>query len=158
MLGMSTVSATEALPIARRGVDGAAGGASLRAVRGGDFEKLAAAPRELVAEHLDQAAPSGVGDVPSQMAILEHVFDLQALDHDRAVALGVGGGERVQQMLALAANLAMQPTHAGYGLRSVFGSFLASGNDSLGLRKALEGSLQVLRIGNELTVGISHEL
>src|SRR5262245_20835870 len=112
MLGKPAASTSEALPVARRGVDRAAGRAGLRAVSSVDCDELTAAPGELVAEHVDQAAPPGIGDVPRQVAILEHVFDLQALDHDRTVALGVGGGEGMQEVVALAANLAMEPIHA----------------------------------------------
>ena len=119
MVDVATVRTAEILSVTRLGIDRSAGGARLRAVVSWDFDQTTAAPGELVAQELDQAAPPGIGNPTRERTISEHVGSLKTLDDDRAVALGVGGGERMQDVVALTANLAMQPVHAAHSLLAV---------------------------------------
>ena len=110
MVGVGTAAATETLRRARARVDMTAGRASLRAEGSGHFDQLPSLPGELVAKHLDQAAPACIQNSPGKPgADLDHVSYLEALDDHRAVTLGVGARERMQSVLALPADLAMQP-------------------------------------------------
>ena len=115
MVDVAAARTAKALKMTRLGIDGATRGAGLRTVRRGNFDQVATAPGELVAQELDQAAPARVSNSTRERTVLQHVGGLKALDDDRAVALGVGGGERMQDVVALAANLAMQPVHAAHG-------------------------------------------
>jgi hypothetical protein len=86
---------------------------------------LAALPGELVAKHLDQTPPASIENSSGEPgADLDHVSYLKALDDHRAVTLGVGARERMQSMLALPADLAMQPTNAKNGLCRFLEPFL----------------------------------
>ena len=89
---------------------------------------------------------------------MQHVGSLKALDDDRTVALGVGGGERMQDVVALTANLAMQPVHVIHGLLPVVGSFLSPGHHTLGSGQALECDLQGLGVFDELAVRIGDQV
>jgi hypothetical protein len=158
MVAVATVRAAERLSMARLGIDRSTGRAGLRAVRSGDFDQTTAAPGELVAQELDQAAPASVGDPTRQRTILQHVDSLKALDDDRAVALGVGGGERVEDVVTLAANLPMQSIHATHGLLAVIGSFLSPGDHALKSAQPLERRLQGLGVFDESPVGIGDQV
>ena len=158
MVDVATVRTTEVLLVARFGVDRSASRAGLRAVSRLDFDQTTATPGELVAQKLDQMAPSGVGNSTRERAVQEHVGGLKALDSDRAVTLGIGGGERMQDVVALAANLSMQPGHAIHCLLPIVGSFLASGHHTLNFRQALQRGLQGFGIFDESAVRISDQV
>ena len=142
----------------RSGIDSPARSAGLRAVGGGYFDELPAAPGELVAKHLDESAPPGSADSPGKRATLNHVGNLKTLDDDRAVALGVGGGERVKEMVTLPADLAVQPVHAIDGLLSVLGSFLSPGDDALSSGKPLERGFEVFGVRDEIAVRVGDQM
>ena len=108
VVNVTAAGTAKALTVSRLGIDRTARGAGLGTVRRGNFDQLAAGPGELVAQELDQATPRRVGNAAREQTISDHVRGLKTLDDDGAVALGVGGGERVKEMIALAANLAVQ--------------------------------------------------
>lgn len=139
-------------------VHDAAGGARLRAVLGRNFDELAAVPSELVAKHLDESAPAGARDVPGEVRILDHTLDVQLLDDDRAVALGVGGRQAVQNVFTLAPHLAVEAHDADLGLLSVLRSFLASTDDALSVSEAAQGRLEMFGILHEQAVGVTDQV
>jgi len=158
MVDVATVRTMEVLLMARFGVDRSARRAGLRAVSRWDFDQVTAAPGELVSQKLDQATPSGVGNPTCKRTVAQHVGGLKMLDDNRAVALGIGGGERIQDVVALAANFSMQPIHATHSLLSVVGAFLSPGNHTLGSGESLECSLQGFGIFDESAVRISDQV
>ena len=137
MIEVTAAGTAKALTVARIRIDRATSGAGLGTVRRCYFDQLTAAPGELVTQELDQATPPGVGDSARKWTISDHVRHLQTLDDNRAVALGVAGGERVKEMVALAAHLAVQPLHANDGFLSVAGAFLSPRDDALSFGEAL---------------------
>src|SRR5687768_2082918 len=159
MVGVRTAGATEALRRARARVDVAARRASLRAEGGGHLHQLAALPGELVAKHLDQTAPACIQNPSGESGSDgDHVSYLEALDDHRAGTLGVGAREGMHRVLALPADLAMQPAHAVDGLLPIFGTFLATGDDALSTGQALQCAFEVSRVLYEMAVGVAHQV
>ena len=98
MVDVVAARAAETLAVTRRAVNRSAGGTGLRTVSRGNFDQPTASQRELVAQELYQVTPAGVSDATCERMVLQHVGGPQTLDDDRVVALGVDGGERVQDV------------------------------------------------------------
>jgi hypothetical protein len=97
----------------------------LGAVRGWHLDQSATGPRQLVSQAPDETTPPGIKDTPGHAPTrAHHVINLKLLNNDRAVALGVGGAEIVDDELALPSHLAMNVGDASLGLLPVGRSFL----------------------------------
>lgn len=156
MSRMSAGSAAErGLSATRFSVDRSAFTACLRAVRGGDLDKLPAAPGELVAEHASEDSPSSVEDASRQSSIrLDHVTNLKLLNHDGAVAISVPVAEDVQKMFTLATHRTVSAHHANLCFLAVLGAFLLSGKVALcASQSSLGGAVESRRLDNA-TVGV----
>ena len=154
MFGMATGGAAKhGLRPTRASVDPSACAACLRAVGGWDLDERAPRPLELVAEHRSEAGPSRIGDAARTVAA-HHAGDVELLDHDHAVALGVPVTEDVKEVLALPTDLAVQDGDADLCLFSVLGSFLATGDGTLCVSKPPHGGLVEARGGDEATVRV----
>src|ERR1700729_3075984 len=110
---MVTVPTTRAqedsLRPTRARINASARAACLTGVRGGHFDKLASGPGHLVAEHLGKPSPASIENAARETSVrLDHVADLELLENDDAVALGVAAREYVKEMFALPTHLAMQ--------------------------------------------------
>ena len=158
MVDIATALTTEMLLMARLGVDRSARRASLRAVSSRDFDETTAPPGELEAKSSTRRPHPASAIRRASGRFLEHVGNLKALDDDRAVALGVAGGERMEDVVALAANLSMQPIHAAHSLGAIVGSFLSPGNHTLRSGKSLECGLQGPWVFDESAVRISDQV
>ena len=105
----------------------------LRRIRRGHLHHEAAVSRCLLLEQRDELAPAHREDAPVEPSFLCHVHpglldrargrphhasDLQVLDNDHAVVLGVAEGEGVQQVVSLPPHLAMD----GGELRACLGA------------------------------------
>ena len=147
------------LSLPTRGVHDSARMAGLRAVVRGHLDKLAAGPRELVAQALHQAPPACIEDASCQPAVgSHHVADHELLNDHGAVALGVGGAEILYDVLALPADLAVQPRYANFSFLSVFRLFLATGDGALGVRKALHRSRVEARSFDDVAVAVGDDV
>jgi len=151
MVNVTTARTAEALPAARLSVLAAAGGARLRAVVSGHLDELPAAPGELVAKHFSEAAPARPRDVAGEMPVFDHALDVQLLEDDHAVALGVGARQAVQNAFALPPHLAVETHDANLGLLSVLRSFLAPTDDALRVSEAAQGRLEMLGVRLEMS-------
>ena len=159
MVNVPASGAMEALGRARARVDMPAGRAGLRAVSSRDLDQPAALPGKLVVKHLDQESPAGSEDSPGEPGIgADHVPDLKTLDDHRAVAFGIGARERVQAVLALPPDLAMQPVDAIDGFLSLPGSFLAARDDALSTSKSFQGAFEVGRVRYQRPIGVGEQI
>ena len=158
MVHVPASSTTELLTMARVGVDAPAFGARLRAVGCGHFDQLSARPRQLVAEHVREAGPACTSDAPGETVVPDHALNVQLLNHDGAVALGVTVAESVQNVIALSPHLAVNAVHSVGSFRPVLGSFLPSRDSALRSRKASQRALKMLRVGNKPTIGIGQKV
>ena len=161
MFSMATGSAAEDGASTRACVDVPAGAdaACLAGVRGDFLLKSSSAPCELVAEHLPEAAPCRIEDASSKPSVgLHHVADLEFLNHDHAVALGVVVAENVQDVVALPTHLPVQDSDTSFGLLSVLGSFLPATDRTLGAREALQAGFVEAVGGHETPIGVAHEV
>jgi hypothetical protein len=159
MVRVAAGAATKGFRRAGAGVDVPAGRARLRAVGGRHLDQLSALPGELVAKHLYEPAPPRIENSAGEArTCLNHVGNLKALDDHRAVAIGVGARELVQSVIALAADLAMQPSDASDGFLTILGPFLTTRDDALSTRQTFQRVLEVSRVGHETTIRIGHQL
>lgn len=154
MFGMATGGAAEHGRPTRLCVDVAACTARLRAIGGMDLDERAPRPRELVAEHRAEAGPSSIGNAARTVAA-HHAGNVELLDHDHAVALGVPVTEDVKEVLALPTYLAVQDGDANPGLFPVLGSFLAACADTLCMSEPPHGGLVEAWGGDEATVRVA---
>jgi hypothetical protein len=139
MFPVTAMDAAKYLSLAGSGVDAPTSRACLRRVGGVDFRQLTALPRELVLEELGEHSPTLVEDTSRKPPIsLHHVADLEILDHDGAVALGVVVTELVTEMLPLPTDLPVKVGAAELRFLSVLGSFLPPRDSTLSTRKPLE--------------------
>lgn len=140
-------------------VDTPAGVARLRAVSGWYLDEGPAVPGELVLQALDQAPPSSIEDALGKAVVgLDHVFDLELLNNDRAVALGVGGAEILNEVFTLSSNLAVDACNAELGFLPVFGSFLPARDGALRTDEPLHGSGVEPWGFDDGAVGVSNEV
>ncbi len=160
MIGMPTSNATElGLRYPTALVHDAARGACLGRVGRLHFDKLAAGPCELVAEHLREAAPCRARDASRwPVGPSYHVLGTELFENDRAVALGVGRTQIVQDMLTLSPDLAMQARNAQFGFLPVLRSFLASCDDALGMSDLSERAIVEGGIRHEAPVAVRDEV
>ena len=139
MFPVTTVDTQEDLTLAGESVHAPTSRARLRRVGGVNFRQLTPLPGELVGEELGQEAPTLIEDSTCESSVgLHHVADLQILNHDRAVALGVVVAELVTEVLTLSPDLAVQVGNTGLRFLSVLRSFLPSRDRLLSTRKPLE--------------------
>ncbi len=156
---MATTCTAESLPVARCTVYVPTGGARLRAVGGRHLEQLAAAPPELVVEQADELAPASIQDAARQSAVrAHHVVDLQILDDDRPVALGVGVAENVQDMVALASHPSVHTHDAKLGLLSVFRSPLPPCSGPLRAPQSDERGFKIPWILDDAAIRVGHQV
>jgi hypothetical protein len=150
-----------------------ASGACLRGISGRNLSNMPAGPRQLVAQALDKSAPAGVQDAPVQAGLLPdiaprlldgangtcgHALNMKLLNDDCAVALGVGGAEIVNEVLALPPHLVVDAGDASLGLVSVLGSFLFLGEAALSAREALHGVSVEFRRLDESAVAVGDDI
>ena len=130
-----------------RGIDMSAPVASLRGVRCGNLSEYASAPSKLVAEHLGKPSPTRAQNPSGKARVgLDHVADLQLLDDDGAVALGVVVRDLMQSVFALPSHFSMENGDASLCLLPVLRPFLSSSDSPLGSGKPLQSPLQVRRV------------
>ena len=158
MVNVTTSYTAESRSTARKCADCSTPRTSLRRVSSRHFDELASTPSKLVSQHVDKLRPSSPSDATSKAVVLEHALDIELLDDDRAVVLGVGCRQLVQNVLALSLDLAVDATHTVQGFCSVLGSFLSSLSNVLGMTKPLHRFFKVSRIPNLLPVGISEQV
>ena len=129
--------------------------AFLRRVRGRDLDKSASAPRELVAQLLDEHSPSRIQNSPCETsARSHHIAYLKLLNDDGAVALGVACAELMREVCALASHLAVDTRDPELCLLSVLGAFLFSGEFALRERQPPERFPVVARRFNDSPVAV----
>ena len=144
--------------MARVCVDVLAHGARLRAVSRRYFDQSSATPREFVAQHVGELRPAGTGNAACKAVVLDHALDVQLLDHDGAVALGVVVTETVKQVLALTSHLAVDTRHVGSCFCSAMGSFLSSCYNALCMSESDKRSLKMSWVGFEPTIGVGEQV
>lgn len=141
------------------GVHRSAGRARLRTVRCGHLDEAPARPLQLVAQEGHQRGPSCATDAASEPASdLNHVLRAQALDDDGAVALGVGRGKNMQDMIPLAADLAMQLGYTELRFFSIGRSFLSSANRALGPTKTVHSGFKMTWVGDDAAIAVGDEV
>ena len=139
MFPVTTVDAKKDLSLAGESVHTATSRARLGRVMGWDLSQHPSLPGELVLEKLGQKPPALVEDASGKSSVgLHHVADLQVLNHDRAVALGVVVAELVAEVLSLPSDLAVQIGNTRLRFLPVLRSFLSSRNCLLSASKTLE--------------------
>ena len=158
MVNIATKHTAESLSTSRESADLSTMRTGLRRVGGRHFDEPTSTPNKLVSQHIGKLRPSSPGNTTSKAVVLEHAPDVDLLDDDRAVALGVGSRQLVQDVVALSLDLAMDATHAVQGFCSALGSFLSSIDNVLGSTKSLQGFFKVSRIPNLLSVGIGEQV
>jgi hypothetical protein len=140
MLQVTAVAAPKHLSLAGQWFNASTSRAGLRAVGRINFRQLTSLPGELVPEELSQEAPSLIEDAAGESSVgPDHIADLEILDHDGAVALGVVVTELVTKGLPLPPNLAVKICNANLRFLSVVRSFLSSRDGTLDASKSLEG-------------------
>ena len=154
---MTTLRTAVDLTPTRLRVDVSAGVTFLRAVRGPDKLDRSTGPILLVTKHLLEHRPSRICD-PTRTVPTHHRRHVQVLQHNDAVTLGVPCRLDVRKMSALSTDLAEASRDVTFGFFSVFGSFLSAGNGSLRTGKLFQRRFQVLRAGNQLSVGGTGEV
>lgn len=157
MIRMTALRTAEAFTPARLRVDVTTPIAFLRAVRSAFKLDRSTGPVLLVTEHVLEAGPSSVRD-PKRAISTHHPLDVQLLQHDDAVALGISCGLIVMEMGALSSGLAVLPHDSTFGFFTILGSFLSTGNCPLSVSKLFQRSFQVLRVGDQLPVRGSCEV
>lgn len=176
-VGVRAVPARDALEFglapATARVDHAAIGARLRAVRRRDLDHRAALGHDLVAQHRHEAAPAAVEDRAVEPGLLAHpraglfgratcarghAADVQSLDDDRAVALGVERRLAVQDGVALPARLPLQAGHDGPRLLLVLRPLLAARDGALRARELFADALERSRVRHDAAVGIGEQV
>lgn len=145
------------------GIHDAANRARLRAVGSWNFHKRAARPSQLVPKHQDKLAPARVKYAAVQAFLVStslgrYRSNVQLLDHDHAVALGVVVGDLMQNVRSLSRNLAVKLGNPKSGFLLVTRSFLSSGYDSLSTSYAKPHDSQEMRISDNLSVAVRHEV
>lgn len=158
MVNVTATRTAEALAVPTVGVDDAARAARLRRVGGRNLDERSARPRELIAQHLGEAGPSGSGDMPREVVVLDHAGDVELFDDHRSVALGVGGRQLVQHVVALTAHLAVQTHHANLSLLSILRSFLPSRDGSLRSGQPSKSLFEVSGVDDEPPVGVGEQV
>lgn len=133
--------------------------ASLRGVGGGNFDKRSPGPCEFVTQALNKFAPSCIEDASGKSAVrADHVTDLEFLDDDCAVALGIGSAEIMNEMFALSPNLAVDASNAEFGFFSVLGPFLPARDVALCASKPLHCSgVEAWRL-DDCTIGVGNDV
>jgi hypothetical protein len=158
MVQVTTARTAESLTMARIRIDMFASKACLRAVGCWNFNKLPSTPQELVAEHLCEFAPASPSNVASEVRVLNHATDIEPLNHDSSVALGIVMRELMQQMFTLPSHLAMDTSNASICFLPVLGSFLSSGSNTLCPGESSESLFEMLWIRNEFAIRISKQI
>ena len=156
MFPVTAVDAKKDLPLAGESVNTSTSRACLGRVRGRDFSKYTPGPRELVGEKFSEQAPTLIEDASCKTSVrFDHVADLEILDHDGAVALGVVVTELVTEVLPLPPNLSMQVGDTKLCFLSVLGSFLPPRDGTLSAGEPLESLAVEARRGDDLSIGVS---
>lgn len=127
MVSETASSANEfGLRAPRLRVDAPALRTRLRAVCGRHLDECTTGPCKLVPQALREEAPTGVEDSSREttLLLLHHTVDLELLNADHTVALGVHSAERLNKMLTLPTHLAVNTSDAELGLLPVLRSFL----------------------------------
>jgi hypothetical protein len=164
MLFMTTSSAVEhRLREATHLVDVSADGTRLRGVSRVDLANFTTKRDDLVLAELNELSPSGRLNTPVETFLLRttcaaHVPDLQLLDEDDALVLGVPLRLDVQKMFTLTTDLAMNSHHSDLRLLSVLGSFLLPGDVSLRSREPFLGEFQMSRVLDDASVRVGEEV
>lgn len=148
---MTTLRTAVDLTPTRRSVDMFAGKALLRAVGGPYKSNGTTGPAQLVTEHPLEHRPSCIRDSTSAVPA-HHPRDVQVLQYDDAVTLGVPCGFLVREVMTLSSDLAVFPHDTTIRLLSVLGSFLSTGGSALRPPKLFQRSFQILRAGNQLPI------
>lgn len=139
--------------------DVAAPVACLRGIGGWHFRKCPARPREFVAQTFNEFAPSRVKNAASKPAVrADHVTDMEFLNDDRAVTLGIGSAESMDEVLALPPHLAVNASDAALRLFSIFGSFLSTRDGTLRASEPLHCCDIEARRRNYCTVAIGDDV
>ena len=158
MVDVATKHAAESLSTSRESADVPTVRTGLRRVRGRHLDESSSIPGKLVSQHVCKPRPSSPGNATSETVVLEHAPDVELFDDNRAVALGVGSRQLVQDVVALSLDLAMDATHTIQGFCPVLGSFLSSISDVLGATKSLQGFFKVRGIASLSPLGISKQI
>ena len=88
----------------------------------------------------------------------EHALNVELLDDDRAVALGVGNRQLMQDVVALSPDLSVDATHEVQGFCSILGSFLPSISDVLSPTKFLQRLFEVGRVRDLISLRIGEQV
>ena len=144
--------------MARKSTDFSTMRTGLRRVRSRHFNELTSAPSKLVSQHVGKLRPSSPSNVTSETVVLEHALNVELLDDNRAVALGVGSRQLVQDVVALSLDLTVDATHTVQGFCSVLGSFLSSIGRMLGTTKSLQGLFKMGRVQHFPSIGICKQV
>ncbi len=158
MVNIATKHTAESLSTSRESADCSTVRTGLRGVSSRHLDESTSTPGKLVSQHVGKLRPSSSSDAASETVVLEHALDVELLDDNRAVALGVGSRQLVQDVVALSLDLAMDATHTVQGFCPVLGSFLSSISNMLSPTKSFQCLFKVSWIPNLLSVGISKQI
>ena len=158
MVDVITKHTAESLSMSGESTDFSTLRTSLRRVWGRYFNELTSTPSKLVLQHVGKLRPSSSSNATGKTVVLEHALDVELLDDNRAVALGIGSRQLVQDVVALSLDLTVNTTCTVQGFCSVLGSFLSSSNSSLSATESLQGFFKVSRIPHLSSVGIREQI
>jgi len=164
---MVTVSAAstnkDGLGESRLWIDDSTDRTRLRAVGCRNLDEVTPRPSELVAQHRHKLAPARVENAAVQPRLVGtsfggHRSDVQLLDNDGTVAIGVVVRDLVQDVGALSADLAVQLGYTNLGFFSVVRSFLPTRNDSLGSGNPESHHTEKVGVFDQATIAVCHEV
>ena len=92
-----------------------------------DFDQMLALVFCLVRQLLNQAAPARIGNVLGQLAVFQHVFDFQGLDHHRLVIVNELSRQVVLEVSTGIRQTLVRLSQFEPCFRTAFAAFLAAG-------------------------------
>ena len=119
MVDVITKHTAESLSMSGESTDFSTLRTSLRRVWGRYFNELTSTPSKLVLQHVGKLRPSSSSNATGKTVVLEHALDVELLDDNRAVALGIGSRQLVQDVVALSLDLTVNTTCTVQGFCSV---------------------------------------
>jgi putative transposase len=174
MLDVSTRRASK-LSLRRTacGINRSANRTSLRAIRRWYLDQSTTTPSKLVSKAIHNHTPSGIKNTSIKTAFSgyvlsglingtsrrsHHVLDIQILDDDRTVTLGVSRREIMDHVTSLSTHGSIKLSHSNTRFFLIVASFPPSSDDALSMSKPAKRSLKISRIFINVPIAIGHKI